>query len=134
MEQRARRHGARRKVGHPVRQAMRLANIDAGTEAHAFLLHLRDPAIDQPLLHFEVGDAVTEQTAGPIVLFEYHDVVADASELLCARKAGGSRAHYRNSLTALALRRQRRDPAHLPSLIDNRMLDRLDADRVVVDV
>ncbi len=37
-------------------------------------------------------------------------------------------------LPGLARRRQRRDPALLPALVDDEVLDRLDADRIVVDV
>src|SRR5215472_2119667 len=34
------------------------ANLDASAENDALRLHLCDPAIDQPFLHFEIGDAI----------------------------------------------------------------------------
>ena len=61
------------------------------------------------------------------------DVVAGARELLRARQAGGAGADDRDALAGLARRRLRRDPAFLPALVDDGVLDRLDADRIVVD-
>jgi hypothetical protein len=42
----------------------RHADMDAAVEGDALGLHLLDAAVDVPLLHLEVGDAVAHQAAG----------------------------------------------------------------------
>ena len=68
-----------------------------------------------------------------VVLFEHHHVVPGARQLLRAGEAGGARADDRDLLAGLVLRRLRQDPALFPGLVDDRVLERLDPDRVVVD-
>ena len=55
---------------------------DIAVEGHAFGLHLLDAALDEVLLHLEVGDAVAEQAARlRVFLIDMH-VMAGAGELL----------------------------------------------------
>src|SRR5882762_5367425 len=110
-----------------------LADEDARTERHAFRFHLIDPAVDQPLLHLEIGYSVAQKTADPVVFFEHRDVVPGARELLGASEPGRTGAHHRDLLAGLVLGGLRFYPAFLERLVDDRVLDRLDADRVVVD-
>ena len=63
--------------------------MDAVVEGDALGLHLRDAAVDDVLLHLEVGDAVAQQAAGLGVLLEEVHVVAGARELLRAGHAAG---------------------------------------------
>src|SRR6266705_3083266 len=127
-----RRHGFRRPVGDPHSWA-RLADEDTGTERHPFGFHLVDPAVDQPLLHLEIGYPVAQKTADAVVFFEHRDVVPGARELLGASEPRRTGAHHRDLLSGLVLRRLRPYPAFLERLVDDRVLDRLDADRVVID-
>jgi len=46
-------------------------HLDAGPEHHPLGFHLSDAAVDQALLHLEVGDAVAEQAADAVVLLEH---------------------------------------------------------------
>src|SRR5690606_30487998 len=55
-------------------------------------------------------------------------------ELLRGGHAGRTGAHDGDGFTGFARRRLRVHPAFLPALVDDRVLDRLDADRLVVDI
>ncbi len=61
-------------------------------EGDAFGFHLRDAAVDQVLLHLEVGNAVAQQPAGLGVLLEDMNVVSGARQLLGGGQAGGAGA------------------------------------------
>src|SRR5690606_13230189 len=50
-------------------------DVDTGLEGHTLFGHLLDPSLDEPLLHLEVGNAVGEQPAEPIVSLEHGHVV-----------------------------------------------------------
>jgi hypothetical protein len=45
-------------------------DVDASPEDDAFGLHHRETAIEMPLLHLELRDAVTQEPADPIGLLE----------------------------------------------------------------
>ncbi len=108
--------------------------MGAVMKAHALGLHLLDAPLDVDLLHLEVGDAVAEQAARLLVLLVDMHLVAGARELLRAGKSRRAGAYDRHALAGLVGRRLRLDPAVLEALVDDRALDRLDGDRVVVDV
>src|SRR4029078_13456246 len=91
-------------------------------------------AVDEPLLHLEVRDAVAQQPADPIGTLEELDLVAGASELLRRRHAGGAGADDRDALAALPRGDERAHPALVESAVDDVFLDVLDRDRIVVDV
>ncbi len=110
------------------------ANEHAGAKLDALGLHLLDAAVDVRFFHLEVGNAVAQETADAVVLFEHHDIVADARELLRGGKAGGTGADDGDFPAGLVARGLRQHPAVLPGLVDDGVLDRLDADGVVVDV
>src|SRR3954468_16577567 len=105
----------------------------ARAELDAFGAHLLQAPVDDALFKLEVRDAVTQQPADAIGLLEHRNVVAGARELLRAGEASGTRADHRDLLAALVRSRLRAHPAFLPRLVDDRMLDGLDADRVLVD-
>ena len=59
---------------------------------HALRLHLLDAAVDQMLLHLEVGNAIAQQAADLQILLEDMHIMADAGELLRAGEPRGARA------------------------------------------
>jgi hypothetical protein len=109
------------------------ADLDAGAELGALCGHLLDPAIEVALLHLELGDAVAEETADPVGPLEHHDVVARPRELLRGSQARGTGADHGDALAGLHRRRHRHDPALVPGPVDDRHLDLLDRDGVLVD-
>src|SRR6185312_8079638 len=110
------------------------ADMRVDAKLDAFGAHLLDPAVDVIFLHLEIGNAVAQQPADPVGLFEQHDFVAGARQLLRARHPRRSGADDRDTLAGLPLRRLRLNPTLLPALVDDEVLDRLDAHRIVVDV
>ena len=79
--------------------------MDAVVEGDALGLHLRDAAVDDVLLHLEIGNAVAQQAAGLGVFLEQMHVMAGARELLRAGEARGAGADDRDLLAGLGRRR-----------------------------
>ena len=125
-------HGV--KVAHEVVERQGDADIDAVVEGDALGLHLGDAPVDVALLHLEVGDAVAQQATGARLALIDVDVVADAGELLGCGEAGRAGADHGDALAGGAGGRLGHDPAHLPGLVGNRLLDGLDGDRHVLEV
>ena len=120
-----------------VKKRLRLdvdADIDADMEFDAFGLHLIDAAVDQMLLHLEVGNAIAQQAAGLAVLLKDMHLVPDARELLRAGKAGGAGADDGDALAGLVGGQLGRQPAIGPGAIDDGAFDRLDRHRRVAEV
>ena len=111
-----------------------LAHDGLGLEDHAFGLHLFDTAVNVRFVELEVGNAKTQQSTDRVVLLEHGHIVADAGELLGRCHAGGARPHDGHLLARLETRRLGLNPTFGPGTVDDRMLDRLDAHGVVVDV
>ena len=109
------------------------ADGDAEGELDALGDELLDAAIDQVLLELEVGDAVAQQAAGAVVALVHGHRVAGARELLRRGEAGRARADDADGMARARRGRLRRDPALLPGALDDRPLDLLDRDGVVVD-
>ena len=100
-------------------------------EGDPFRLHLRDAAVDEMLLHLEVGNAIAQQAAGlGEFLIDMH-VMADARELLRGGEPGRAGADDGDALAGLGLGRLGQDPARLEATVDDRAFDRLDRDRLV---
>ena len=110
------------------------ADFDARAEFHAFGCHLLDTAIDQMLFHFEIGNAIAQQSADAIVLLEQGHRMPGACELLRTGQAGGAGADNGHGLAGAMARRLRYDPAFFPSFVDDGAFDRFDRDRRIVDV
>ncbi len=111
-----------------------VADVHTRAEQDALGRHLCHAPVDQRLLHLEVRDPVAEQPADAVALLEDDDVVPGARELLRAGKTRGPGADHGNAAPGLALGGQRHDPAFFPALVDDEVLDRLDAHCVAVDV
>src|SRR5262249_51405335 len=110
------------------------AHAHAGAEGDALSRHLLHAAVDQPLLHLEVGDAVAQQAADAVIALEQRDGVPGTRQLLRARHPGRPRPHDGDALAGAALGNLRRHPALGEGVIDDVLLDVLDRDGIVVDV
>src|SRR5258707_13363476 len=108
--------------------------MDAIVKGDALGFHLGDAAVDDVLLHLEIGNAVAQQPAGLGPALEQMHVVAGARELLRAGHSRRTGADHRDLLAGPAGRDFRLDPAVVPGAIDDGAFDRLDGDGVVVDV
>ena len=60
--------------------------------------------------------------------------MAGARKLLRTRHSRGARSDDSHAFPGLRRRRKGNDPAFFPALVDDEVLDRFDADRIVVDV
>ena len=83
------------------------ADVDARLEDDALGLHLLEPAVEPPLLHLEVGDAVAQEAADPVGPLEDGHVMPGAGELLRGGEAGGAGADDGDRLAGLDLRAAR---------------------------
>ena len=91
------------------------ADVRARPEDDALGLHLLEPAVEVPLLHLEVGDAVAEQAADPVGALEDGDRVAGPGELLGAGQARRAGADDRHRLARQDLGRLRARPSPRPT-------------------
>ena len=66
-----------------------LTDVRVHAELGALGAHLLDAAVEVPLLHLELGDAVSQQPTDAIGAFVDHDVVTGARELLRGGEARG---------------------------------------------
>ena len=96
--------------------------------------YLPDAPFDDGLFHLKVGNAVTQQATRLSVLLVNVDRVADTCELLGCGEARRARADDCNPFAGRLVRRVRRNPAFHERLVGNGAFDRLDGDRLVVDV
>src|SRR5580693_998894 len=110
------------------------ADMDAVMEGDALGFHLRHPAVDDMLLHLEIGDAVTQQAAGLGEFLKQMHVVAGAGELLGAGQTGRAGADHGDLPAGLVGSDLRLEPAIVPGAVDDGAFDGLDGDGIVVDV
>ena len=94
---RRRRARPRRTRGAAASPVTSTPTCDAGPERHALGLHLLHAAVDQPLLHLEVGDAVAQQAADAVGALEER-----------RRRARRARAAARTPCPRARSRRRRR--------------------------
>ena len=86
------------------------------------------------LLHFEIRNAIAQQTADATRLLKHGDAVARTRELLRRSHPRGARPDDGDCLACVYGRCLRRHPAFFPTFVDDEMFNRLDAYGVVVDV
>src|SRR5690606_36653820 len=102
------------------------ANLAAQAELDAAIdQHLAAP-LDHALFQLEVGNAVDQETADPVVAVVHADLVALLAQLLGDREAGRPRADHADRLGTLARGLGRLDPAHLERGVGDVLLDRAD--------
>ena len=115
-------------------QTILARNQHASANFQAFGHHLLDAAVNQALVELEVGDAVAQQAAHTVVLFKQRHIVTSAHQLLGCGHASGTGANDSYLLAGLRLGRQGLDPAFSPGTVNDGVLNRLDANRFLVDV
>src|SRR5205085_7984406 len=109
------------------------ADVNAGAELHALGAQLVEAPVDHALVELEVGNAIAQETADAVAFFEHRDLVAGARQLLRAGEACRSGADDGDAPTGRMDGALRAHPAFFPRLVGDGVLDRLDADRIVVD-
>jgi hypothetical protein len=107
--------------------------VRAGAEADALGAHLLQTAVDEVLLHLEIGNAVAQQAADAVGLLEDRDLVAGARQLLRRGQSRGTGADDGDALAGLGGRRLGRDKALGEGAVDDGLFDLLDGDRRRVD-
>ncbi len=95
--------------------------------------HLPYAPLQLPLLHLELGDAVPQQSADPVVLLVHRDRVPGPGQLLGRREPRGPRADHRDRPSRQPVRRPGRGETQLPGAVGDGALDVLDGDRGLVD-
>ena len=108
--------------------------MDVAVEGDAFGFHLAHPPLDEPFLHLEVRDAVTQKAAGIGRFFKDMHLMADAGKLLRCGKPSRPRADDCNALARRFLRRLCGDPAFFPGPVDDGAFDGLDRHRRVFEI
>ena len=108
------------------------ADVDAALEDGALGLHLVDPAVQEGLVHLEVGDAVADEAAGAVIALVDDDLVTGPGQLLGGRHPRRPRAHHGDELARVHAGAQRRHPTVLPAVVDDLLLDRLYGHGLVV--
>ena len=110
------------------------ADVRVGLEDDAFLHQQLQAPIEDALLELELRNAVAQQSADAIGALEHRDGVAGAIQLRGGREAGRARSRRRRRAGRCAISGGcGDDPAFVERAIDDRHLDRLDRDRIVVD-
>ena len=84
-------------------------------------------------LELELGNTVAKQPSDPVRALEDRHLVPGVIQLIGRREACGTGADDRDRLPGAAHRRARHDPAFEERPLDDRELDALDRDRIVVD-
>ncbi len=123
--------GARGECGPGLGSAR--AHAHRATELDPLRPELVEPAVEHPLLHLELGDAVAEEPARALGPLEHHHRVPGPDQLLGGRQPGGPRAHHRHPLAGGGSGRDGADPPLGPGPLDDLVLDPLDGHRIVVD-
>jgi len=101
------------------------ADQHAGADGYAFRFQLLYPAVDVRLLHLEVRNAVAQQAANAVVLFEQGHARGPRRASCCAAShAGRPAAHHGHLLAGFVVGRLWRDPAFVPGAVDDGVLDR----------
>ena len=62
------------------------ADVTSGLKFDAFLTHQIEPALEQPFLELELGNAVAKQPANAIRTLEHCHEVTRAIQLICRRE------------------------------------------------
>ena len=86
-----------------------------GAELGALRAHLLDAAVDVPLLHLELGDAVAQQAADAVGALVHRDRVAGPGQLLGGGETRRAGADDGDGLAGEALGRLRGDVARCPT-------------------
>ena len=108
-------------------------DVDAGAELRALRPHLLQAALEDALLHLELGDPVAQQAPDAVGPLEHDDVVAGAGQLLRGGEPGRPGADDGDLLAGALPGGLRHGPALGEGAVGDLHLDLLDGDRVGVD-
>src|SRR5690606_7484974 len=103
-------------------------------EGDALAFELRDAAIDMVLLDLEVGDAIAHQPASLALALVDVNVVAGPAKLLRSGHSGRPRANDGDAVAGLHGSGNRVHVAQIPSLVADRLLNRLDGNGHIFEV
>src|SRR5580658_10876696 len=104
------------------------ADLETRVKDHAAGLEQSVPAGDDPLVELEIGDAVDEEPADPVVAIVDMDLIALAAQLFGGSEAARSGADDRDRLRPFSRRGGGLDPAAIPGGVGDVFLDRTDRD------
>ena len=107
------------------------ADVEVEMEGDAAVDQMLRPAANDLLLELEVGDAIDEQAADPVVAVVDMDLPAPPAQFFRRRHAAGAGADDADALLVFDPRLDRLDPASLPGRVGNVFLDRADGDSAV---
>ena len=109
-------------------------DFGTGFKLDTFCFHLDRAPVDQVLLHFEIGDAITQQSTNSVAFLEDGNSMSGAGQLLGAGKACRAGTYNRHCTSSLLFGYLRGDPPFLEPAINNGTFDRFDGHRIVVDI
>ncbi len=110
------------------------ADMGVGVELDALGAHLGDAPVDQRFRQLEIRNAVTQETADPVVLLVNHDAVADPGELLGAASPAGPEPTTATRLPVLCAAICGLTQLLFPGPVGDGAFDGLDGDRLVLQV
>src|SRR5208337_3111883 len=110
-----------------------LAYLRAGNEFHALGGHLFQAAINDVLLHLELGDAIAQQPANAVRFFVNHHGVSGAAQLLGRGQSRGARTHDCHFFPGADFWRLGPDPAFVKPALHDIFFNLLDCDWRLVD-
>jgi hypothetical protein len=90
-------------------------------------------AVNVVLLHFEVRDAVSEQTTDSVITFVDCNGVTSSCELLCSGQSCWARTNYRNGFAGQSLGNRRGNKTIVESIVNDRDFNLLDCHRWLID-
>ncbi|CAB4949700.1 unannotated protein [freshwater metagenome] len=108
-------------------------DVDIAAKFGSLRSHLIKTTIEMLLLHLELGDSITKQTARAIGTLEHNNVMPSAGELLGGSESGRTGSDHRNLSSGANGGKFGGDPTFGPRSIDDLNLDLLDRDRVGID-
>ena len=111
-----------------------VAHHHAGANGDAFGFELFGAAVDVRLFHFEIRNAVAQQTPNAVVLFKQGHIVTHTCQLLCSGHACGTCTNDRYFLAGFVFGGLWRDPTFGPRTVNDGVLDRLDAHRIAIEI
>ena len=94
-------------------------DIDVGTEPSALGRHLCQTQLQVLLFHFEVGDAVTQQSADAVVTLEHGNGVPGTRQLLGSGQSSRAGTNDRDGFTGQTSGRLRLHPSLGERLVDD---------------
>src|SRR3546814_19570961 len=87
-------------VGLEFRNRHIVAHLSIAAEQYPFFLHQLHPPVNNPLVQFEIGDTVAEQSAGFVIPLIYCYLMARLDQLRGSSKTRWAATHARKSVVS----------------------------------